>query len=135
MKILLENPPNIEELKKLFALDASKAVYAYNDIIYNPEALPLQDHIIIHEDVHFKQQEEVGGAENWWRRYIDDVQFRLDQELEAYGVQYQFIKNHPAIKSKNKEAFLDKIASDLSGSVYGNIIDHNEAKCKIKNYE
>ena len=135
MKILIEKPPNYEELKKIFNIEKSRSVYAYNDIIYNPEGIPLQDHVILHEDVHFKQQKEVGGAEAWWSRYIDNTQFRLDQEIEAYRVQYKFIKNHPNIKSKNKENFLDKIASDLSSSIYGNIIKHNEAKCKIKNYD
>lgn len=80
---------------------------------------------IVHETVHVKQQEKIGKDE-WWRMYLDIPSFRLEQEVEAYRAEYQFIKRN----IKNREAvfhFLARMAKHLSSENYGGIITTDEA--------
>lgn len=131
MKIIQDWPPNIEKIKRVFDLSDTKPVFCWGNIIYNPHNLPLEMHIIVHEEVHEKQQEKI-GVKKWWDKYLEDKDFRLSQEIPAYQAQYQFVMG--IVKDRNKLArFLHLIASDLSGKLYGNMVQYNEAVQKIKN--
>jgi hypothetical protein len=130
MEIINTWPPNIEAIKKVFNLEGHNAVFAYGDKIYNPLKLDLQPHVIIHEQVHSVQQAAIGGPEAWWGKYLVDKDFRLVQEVEAYAKQYQFARKQ--INNEGAKRFLHEIASELSGSLYGNIVDYYEAHSLIR---
>lgn len=123
MKIIYKRPPNYNQIKGKFKFDDKVTIFAYGNIIYNPSRLRLPKDVIIHEEVHEKQQSEIGVSE-WWERYLEDDRFRLEQEIEAYREQYRF--------RGEDEEYLDKLADILSGSVYGNIISKEEAKNEIR---
>jgi len=42
----------------------------------------------IHEAQHSIQLEAVGGPSVWWDRWLKDIHFRAQQELESYGHQF-----------------------------------------------
>lgn len=66
-------------------------VYTYGDIVHVKSGV-LRDDVEAHETVHVVQQTNYpGGAEAWWTRYMSDPDFCLEQELEAYRAQYQFV--------------------------------------------
>ena len=128
MRIVVSEPPNIERLKKVFDFEGKKPIFTFGDTIYNPHGTPLADHIIIHEEVHQKQQKD---PNEWWEKYLTDKEFRLSQEVEAYREQYKYAVKY--IKDKNTLAkFLHALSADLSSPMYGNIISYQEAKNKIK---
>ena len=130
MKIIIGTPPNYKDIVKAFN-PPSTAVFTFGDTIYttDPENI-ISDHLIVHEETHQKQQDYTPGA--WWTLYITDPSFRLTQEVEAYHNQYEFYKT--THKDRNEQAiFLNKLASDLSGKVYGNIISFWGAYERIKN--
>lgn len=80
---------------------------------------------IVHETVHFQQQEKV-GLEVWWNLYLTSDSFRLEQEVEAYRKEYAFIKKN----IKNREHAYGKkreMAQHLSSSIYGNLLDYGQA--------
>lgn len=129
MKILEENPPNIDIIKRHFPI-YPQVVYTYGDTLYNPSKAFISDHLMIHEEVHAKQQGN--DPDDWWNKYIKDRSFRLDQELEAYRTQYQFICKH--IKDRNKRMpFLWGIANTLSSPLYGNLVNKQKAIKLIQN--
>ncbi len=132
MEIINKEPPHFKEIKMVFDLEGIKPVFTYGDKIYNPMNLKIPDHVIEHEKVHAEQQKHsTFWARLWWKKYLKNPQFRLNQELEAYKVQYQFAKK--LIKDRNALArFLNQIAQDLSGKMYGNVISCGEAMNKIK---
>lgn len=127
MKILHTHPPNIKTIMKKFPDVATMpgVVYTHGDTIYNPSGNDLPDHLIHHEQVHIRQQ-ALTNPRQWWGQYISDENFRLEQELEAYREQYDFIKIH--YNREQRRALLDKLATDLSGSMYGKILDKKMAK-------
>ena len=70
------------------------------------------------------------GFKEWWDKYLDDPQFRLEQEIEAYQNQYQYAKEH---YPRNKRKFtLKETAKALSGKMYGNLVTFEEAKDLIQ---
>ena len=87
-------------------------------------------HLLAHEEIHEKQQEEY-GVQKWWDRYLIDKDFRLSQELEAYRAQYEFFTR--SNKDRNIQyRFLVALAVDLASEMYGDIIKVYDAIERIK---
>lgn len=152
-EIIIDNiyPPNFDTICAFLpaVLADKEAIFAYKDRIYNPYHLEITPDREDHEQVHLKQQNN--QPEEWYRRYLSDSKFRLEQELEAYRKQYIFIKEHfekteAKLKGENKrfkdytaskaiEWGLNKMAEALSSRTYGNLLSFGEAKSKIRHYE
>jgi hypothetical protein len=136
MKIVNERPPIWADVKRLFDFNEKTTVFTYGDTIYNPAGGNVSADIVAHESVHMAQQAAMNvwghcGAWLWWKKYLRDPQFRLEQETEAYRYQYQFAVQQ--IKSREKLAeYLFFLASQLSDTMYGRIIGFNEAMRMIR---
>ena len=132
IKIVEKFPPNYKEIEKTFDLSDKKPVFTYGDTIFNPHKVDIVDHLMEHEMVHMRQQALV-GVDNWWSKYLINAEFRLEQEIEAYSWQYEFVKRQGHLY-KTLDAFLDQLASLLSGKMYNNLLDFGKAKSKIRNF-
>lgn len=131
MKISKQYPPNYNDIYVRFpAVEVLKPIFCYGDTIYNPFDVVITPDLEVHEAVHMRQQGELPDV--WWYKYFTDDTFRLQQELEAYGEQYAFIKPH--MRGKMLEWGLDNMASALSGELYGRLMTYGEARSKIRNY-
>lgn len=123
--IIHNKPPIYERLSKQFGVEWDNGVIItyYPHIYYKYE---LSKFKIIHEEVHLRQQSSFkGGIDAWWDEYCSNPQFRLKQELEAYGAEVKYIRK----KIKNipeREKYMQHIADSLGGSMYGNIIKPKE---------
>ncbi len=132
MKIEHTYPPNIEAIRAKFKLSPN-TVFTYGSTLHNPGNGEIDVYLETHEETHERQQ-LAKGVEEWWKKYLDDNQFRFDQELEAYQNQFE----HFCDNKKNpmrQEAFLNLLGRDLSGPMYGNVCTLEEAKQKIRKYE
>jgi len=129
MKIITTFPPNIEEIREKFGELPHTAVFTYGDTIYNPSSGFIDTYLLTHEETHQVQQGD--NPREWWRKYLADNKFRLDQEVSAYKNQYHhFCRNKKDPFKADK--FLEIISSHLASSMYGNIITQDEAKNLIK---
>jgi len=91
--------------------------FTVGNVIYC-KVQPPKD-LLAHELVHVRQQTEM-GYRKWWRKYFKDVNFRYEQELEAYRIQYNWIRLN--VKDKNlQNKYLMFFARSLSGKLYGNL--------------
>jgi hypothetical protein len=117
LAIVTDWPPNIDELRKHFT-PGSYTVFTYGDTLYNPHAHDLPEHILRHEETHARQQLQPAL---WWERYVNEPSFRYEQELEAYRAQYAFIKTEVHDRNKLYDIAY-RLASELSGPMYGNIV-------------
>ena len=130
IKIVKEQPPFLLQIVAAGMTPEPTTIYPYGSIIYNPSGLAIPPDILVHELKHIAQQGE--NPKDWWQRYLRDKDFRLSQELEANREQYKFICK--IFKDRNARArALLKIANNLSGAVYGNLISSREAMELIKN--
>jgi len=136
MEMIVGKPPIWEEANKLFKLDKHDygTVFTYGNTIYNPLGKEIPMDLYAHEEMHADQQEHNDTiAKIWWKRYIEDPEFRLEQEAEAYGRQYAFLCL--GTKNRDKRAhMLWRLAQALSGPMYGSICTQSMAMRKIKEY-
>lgn len=131
MNVKEEFPPNYEKIKGRFDLTGKAPLFCYGDTVYNPYKAQLRQDLLVHEAVHVKQQGATKEEwDKWWDKYLDDNEFRLSQELEAYVEQYKFIKS--VTKTETSDKFLDVFAEILSSAMYGNMITTSQAKTKLR---
>lgn len=128
MKTVRAFPPNYADICKAIpsVRGMRGVVFTYGDACYvQPTGNPtLSLDLEAHEETHVQQQAEI-GADVWWQRYLSDKKFRLEQELEAYKVQYVVLQQFPrAVRRKRLAA----ISKDLGGKMYGGIITSEQAK-------
>jgi hypothetical protein len=82
--IILERPPNFEQIKAAFPKAVNPGVlFAYDGSIYNPSGITVPPALIAHEEVHLKRQ-TMHGADIWWDHYLRDSEFRYHEELLAH---------------------------------------------------
>ena len=129
-QIQVDYPPNIETIKKHFDVMSKDIVFTYGDTLYSPAGGDINKPLMAHENTHSRQQEEMGVSE-WWDKYIEDKNFRIEQEVEAYKNQYvEYCKNKKNMAKR--VMFLNDLAQDLSSSIYGNVVGFDEAIKLIK---
>lgn len=131
MKIVEDFPPNFAEIEREFGrMEEVKALFCYGNTIYNPFKREILPDAEIHEQVHSVQQGQYPDV--WWYKYISDKEFRLSQEIEAYGTQYHWAKDK--VHGKMREWVKSSLAKELSGPTYGSLISQSSAESKIKNF-
>ncbi len=127
MKILNKRPPNYAQIAERLT-PPKGAVFAHGETIYNPTGEKLPPDIIEHEKVHMRQQEKSSPA-IWWTHYLTNLEFRQEQELEAFATQYKFVEGfYP--HSARKEALFE-FARNLSEN-YGLHLTFMEAETLIR---
>lgn len=111
--------PLLNKYKEVFPIDAN-SIFAYGDDIYcNYPELP--ERIVVHENVHLRQQKEF-GLDLWVDRYLTDPEFRRAMEIEAFREEIK------SIKDKNRRLEIQRIcAKKISSPLYGDIIDFKVA--------
>lgn len=127
MKIVYERPPNYDTILAVLKPQGT-TFFCYGDTIYSPSGTDVPEDVIFHESIHSKQQGT--NPEQWWREYLLNKDFRLEQELEAYAAQLNFVEKYLGKKAA-KECLFD-IAQSLSIS-YNFNMTHPEAESKIRN--
>lgn len=125
VEVRQEFPPNIDRIREKFPLQGGE-IFAWDGVVYTgddgPTALPPE--LIAHEKVHFRQQ--AGKPAEWWDRYIDDDEFRFEQEREAHVAEIKEFNRHN--KDRNKRAYFKRrVAMRLAGPLYGNDLSISEA--------
>lgn len=149
MKIVAEKPPAwiMDGCMNQFRINVEHTFWTYGDTIFNPGGHPIPDHIVAHEERHSLQQaayEEheldgkgaavrvlAKGKDAWWRRYLTDPRFRLEQEADAYGAQLRFFAQR--VRDRNKQAyFATQLAQQLSGPLYQVAVDQAQARRMIQ---
>lgn len=128
-----EKPPCWDELEEAFGVKWGgdpAVVVAYGDTLHC-SAEPSDD-VLTHEMVHLYQQGySQKGAKAWFEMYIKDPNFRLVQEIAAYQEQYRMLSK--VVKDRNALArHWIRLAKDLAGPMYGNMITQTEALKAIK---
>lgn len=93
-EITKQRPLVADDAEKKFGVNFERGtIFAYSPFIHDASGVVPFD-LVVHELVHFKQQEAVGGPENWWKMYFDNSALRFQWELEAYQVQFKWIKEN-----------------------------------------
>ena len=109
----------LPELRKHFKVE-DNAVIAWDNVIYcNQE---LTSDVLIHEQVHLRQQKEIGIG-TFKKKYIHDKDFRLEMERQAYKAQLDSIENKELKEAVRKDCIIN-----LTSGLYGKITEEEASK-------
>ena len=124
MRVVCDFPPNFAELDRVFGIGNKPVVFAWGQTIYRPNGGKVSASILAHEAVHGHQQgDDIPG---WWRRYIDDPAFRLEQEIPAHRAEYLVLID--GVSRQVRRNSLRIVAKKLAGPLYGGLITPRKAK-------
>ena len=127
MKIDNSQPPIIDAIDKVFHVrDKKGVIFCWGDTIFNPSGIIIPEELLIHEQVHSVRQ-LLNGPEKWWEDYLQDVEFRLHEEIPAHQAEWRsYMSSH---KDRNAQfKYLSAISLRLSGPLYGNLCTYKKAK-------
>lgn len=129
MKIINAVPPMFDEIDAVFNIKGKPVLFAWGEKIYVPQPVgPLSKALLAHEAVHGERQMAYpGGIEAWWRRYMAEPRFRLDEEIPAHKAELA----HLLTKAKGpsmRAHVLSRTAARLAAPLYGNLITIADAK-------
>ena len=124
MRIIRAFPPNYPVLRRVFGLAGkTDVIYSFGDTIYSPGGTKLHPALIAHEEAHGARQREM-GVELWWRRYIDDPQFRLAEEVIGHQAEWKWWRENG---KNNLTRQLEHICRRLCGPLYLGLITYEQA--------
>jgi len=133
LKIVHALPPNFDAVVTAFPLVRDRAVFfTFGGTIYNPAGVPIPDAIMLHEAVHMDRQGD--RVEAWWRRYLEDPEFRLAEEVPAHRAELDWWARQPGINQPVRgfrslfEYHKFEVARRLSSPLYGRLISLSKAK-------
>jgi len=113
-------------------LERDLMVMVYGKTMHKGFKYPIDPDLLVHEEVHVKQHTEYeGGPAAWWERYLQDPEFRINQEVEAYRRQYEWLKENEPDRNKRFK-ILVLCAKNLSGPMYGEAISMQNAMNAIR---
>ena len=105
MKIITDKPPNWEQILEVFPHARNPVViFAWEDTIYNPGGNVISPDLIAHEIAHGSRQIQANGAQAWWNLYLQDQEFRYEEEL--YGHAAELMIRAKSITDRNRIAQL-----------------------------
>lgn len=128
MKIIVARPPLFGRIDEKFKIAGKPVIFAFGDVIYNPENVVVPPELVKHEEVHSQRQGD--NPLGWWTRYIDDQRFRFDEELPAHRAEYRAYCSNTDDRERRARA-LHVVAMKLSAKLYGNMITYGDAKRAI----
>lgn len=136
MKVVVDWPPNIDAIDAVFDVRAKIAAgrgiaFCYGERIFHPTGAYIEPSILVHEATHAMQQSEIGGPEEWWKRYLVDAKFRFEQEIDAHKNEYAQARLDLKFRAARRVR-LREIAQRLSGPLYGRMISYDQAVRQIK---
>lgn len=117
MEIVVDCPPIYDELCRAFPIAGKPMIFAWGGRIFNPQNILVLPILIAHETVHGVRQ--AGDIEGWWRRYIDDAAFRLDEEVRGHLAEYEYLLRTGGRPDRNaRRRALRATAKRLASPVY-----------------
>ena len=134
MKVTLhdnKDAPNLQKLKDAFEVSEEDIIIAYGDKIYSPNKQITHD-LLVHEMVHCERQGyNERSAERWWERYMEDKEFRLNEEILAYKQQYLYCCRVYTDRNR-RHKILYALAKELAHERYGKLCTNSKAMDYLK---
>ena len=127
MKVVVGPCPWHSEITDFFKIPPGHSViFSWGDIIYNPGNGKITRELHQHEEAHGARQGSTDAdIMMWWRRYMDDALFRIEEETIAHVAEYRaYCKRH----GSGRPEFLNMVATRLSSSMYGNMLGFMQAR-------
>lgn len=87
-----DRPPLYEVICDRFPVRGKAVLFAWGDTLYNPFDGVITPQLWAHERYHGQRQQmycrDRRDIEDWWMRYLDSREFRLEEEALAHAAEY-----------------------------------------------
>lgn len=136
MRIIDAFPPNYAEIAERFPVKGRPMLFAWGGTIYATNGAAVPGHKMRHEAIHGARQscylgEGSQGSHdrlvNWWRRYLDDPVFRLNEEVPAHVAEYLALCETGSGRAARRRA-LAEVSKQLASPLYGGLISCERAR-------
>ncbi|HEC62380.1 MAG TPA: hypothetical protein ENI27_09055 [bacterium] len=129
MEIVFDFPPIYDEIRSAFPIAGRGVIFAWGNKIYNPNRVYIPLQLIAHERVHGRRQgSDVHG---WWRRYIDEKEFRLIEETLAHIVEMKYLLG-PNPNRQMRRQIVRSTSKRLANPLYRYGISRVQAQVLLK---
>lgn len=126
MHIVFTRPPMFDEINAAFHVAGKPVIFAWGETIHNPARIHIAPELIVHEAIHGARQ-RAWGIEQWWKDYISNAYFRLDEEVHAHRAEYAYLRDH-ALNRRQRRGCLRTTAKRLAAPLYGKMVPPGMAK-------
>lgn len=124
MEVAYKLPPMIDEIDAVFHVRNEPVLFAWGHTIYNPRGIDIPPCLFAHESVHCERQGR--DIEGWWKRYLADPAFRLDEELPAHRAELRSLIDSSATRAERR-FYMRRVARRLAAPLYGSLITPGRA--------
>lgn len=127
-QIVIGEPPLMDEIDRAFGVRGKPILFAWGATIYNPQNAYVTYALRHHEAVHgHRQGASTRTIEEWWRRYLEDKEFRLSEEIAAHRAEYQYLwRSHRDRNARSRH--LQHVAEKLASPLYGGLVTLRDAR-------
>lgn len=116
--IRIERPPNFDAIVAVFPGAAREGIlFAYGEDIFNPSNVSIPSWLAAHEYKHCARQFLV-GAEHWWKMYLEDQDYRYNEELLAHQAEFREALKHVKNDRNERYKLFDRTARRLIAPLY-----------------
>lgn len=135
LKLIDDTPPNYDRIVEAFPyVLGMKVFFAYAPAVYSPSGVMLPKVLVNHEKLHIRRQGDNPAA--WWDRYIDDIDFRREEELLAHVAEYRDrvidMGNNRSARRHALAITAERLANPLYGPIYRKAEALKAIKAKLK---
>ncbi len=129
MEVVMDFPPIYDEIISVFPKAGCSVIFAWGNKIYNPDRVSIPSQLIAHEAVHGRRQgSDIYG---WWRRYLDEKEFRLAEEILAHIVEMEYLMG-PNPNRQTRRQILRSTSKRLANPLYRYGISREQARVLLK---
>ena len=132
-QIINDYPPLFDEIDAAFNVRGKSIMFSFGDRLYNPEGIEIPPELVAHEAVHGERQSSGQRVRDWWRRYMADRLFRLNEEIPAHQAEYRYLLEHG--NRYQRCSALRRTAARLAAPLYGRLIPPNAAELLLRTSE
>jgi hypothetical protein len=131
MQIIEDFPPGklYSAIAERFpAVKNHRVIFAYGDVIFNPQRVEITPALLAHEGVHGYRQGNDPMA--WWGRYLNDIDFVFQEELVAHVAEAEAMMRSAPSRQQRRRA-IPIVARKLAAPIYGPMITTHKARTAI----
>lgn len=127
MELIHARPPMYDEIADAFDVRGKPILFAWGNVIYAPQTSDISVPLLRHEEAHGKRQLQFEKISGWWTRYINDPDFRLEEEKIGHIAEYlALLRNYSARNDRRR--VLSFVAGKLASNLYRYSITKDEAR-------
>ncbi len=121
-----------DEIAAVFRVYGRKdVIYSWGERIYNPHDNIISPQLLDHEAVHGRRQtSDESKIRDWWKRYMEDIPFRFEEEIEAHQAEYAWFMTYGT--RHQRRAALKQVATRLCGPLYGYLCNPAKARAILR---